>query len=248
VFLDPLTLEQAAERVLDMALMEGATGPCPFVVTPNLDHALRLREDEQFRRAYASASLVVADGMPLVVAAKWFGRAIPERVAGSDLVPALFARADRSSSDPLRVFLLGGAPGVAERAARRIESHWKRVHVVGTDAPPLGFERDPDENTRILEAIRDARTQVLLVALGAPKQELWVHEHRDRIQARVALCVGATVDFLAGERSRAPKWMQRSGFEWLYRLGTDPRRLATRYARNALLLPRLIVAEWQLRR
>ena len=98
----------------------------------------------------------------------------------------------------------------------------------------------------LLALVKDqvARPDVLVVGLGAPKQELWVHKHRERLTAKVALCVGATIDFLAGERRRAPAWMQEAGLEWLYRVASEPRRLAARYAKDALIFPRLFAREW----
>lgn len=245
IAIDAVNLEEAAAAVASMARRED--GSCRYVVTPNVDHVLRLRESTEFLRTYDDASLVVADGMPIVLAARWFGQWLPERVAGSDLVPAMFDRAG-AEGEPLRVFLLGAAPGVAERAAARIQQRWSTVRVVGTYSPPFGFETDRTENEGILSRIDEARPHALLIGLGAPKQELWIHAHRDRVRANVALCIGATIDFLAGERARAPSWMQKSGLEWLHRLSTDPRRLASRYAENAIAFPRVLVEEWRQRR
>jgi len=133
---------------------------------------------------------------------------------------------------------------VADRAAGNIRQRWPAVEVVGTYSPPVGFERDAAENEAILNRIATARPDVLIVGLGAPKQELWVHQYRGRIAAKVALCVGATIDFLAGERRRAPMWMREAGLEWLYRVALEPRRLAARYAKDALIFPRLVAREW----
>jgi N-acetylglucosaminyldiphosphoundecaprenol N-acetyl-beta-D-mannosaminyltransferase len=118
------------------------------------------------------------------------------------------------------------------------------VEVVGTYSPPIGFDKNDAENESILSRIAAARPDVLIVGLGAPKQELWVHKHRERIAASAALCVGATIDFLAGQRSRAPVWMRQVGLEWLYRVGTEPRRLFARYAKDALIFPQLLAREW----
>ncbi len=238
--LDAVTMSEAVEAVLSMAR---TAGKCRFVVTPNVDHVLIFQRTEALRRAYAAASLIVADGLPIVLSSSLFGPALPERVAGSDLVPAVFAAA--TASAPLHVFLLGAGAGVAERAARRIEARWNAVSVVGTYSPPLGFERDPRESEKILEHLRRVRPEVLLIGLGAPKQEMWVHTHLDEIAANVALCVGATIDFLAGEKSRAPDWMRRSGLEWVHRMATEPRRLVPRYAANALGFPVLLLREWR---
>ena len=109
------------------------------------------------------------------------------------------------------------------------------------------FEKDYEENQRILQLIEQAEPDLLVVGLGAPKQELWVHAHRDRLHAKVALCVGATIDFLAGEKARAPRWMRRMRLEWLHRLLSEPRRLAKRYARDAWVFPQLVWGEWRRR-
>lgn len=177
-----------------------------------------------------------------MVASRLLGKPLVARVAGSDLVPSVFEAA--SPHDPLRVFLLGAAPGVADRAAPLVEARYPAVRVVGAYGPPFGFERDSAENDRILEMIRAAKPELLLVGVGAPKQELWVHRHRDGIDAAVALCIGATIDFLAGEKARAPRVLQRIGLEWLHRALTEPRRLVPRYARNAVEFPKLVLREW----
>jgi N-acetylglucosaminyldiphosphoundecaprenol N-acetyl-beta-D-mannosaminyltransferase len=240
--INPLTMTQTLDALLGW-LREPRGAACRYVVTPNVDHAVIFQTSERLRDAYAAASLVLADGAPVVLASRLLGRSLPERVAGSDLAPALFARVTAAS--PLKVFLLGAAPGVAERAAVNIERRWPGVEVVGTLSPPLGFEHDAAENGRILAAIAAVQPDVLLVGLGAPKQELWVHAHADRIDARLALCIGATIDFMAGEKRRAPHWMRRVGLEWLHRLATEPRRLAMRYLRDAWIFPQLVWRDWR---
>jgi len=213
---------------------------CRYVVTPNIDHIVMLERDAKLQAAYQDADLVVADGMPVVVASWLLRQPLPERVAGADLVPALFAA---SGDRRLTVFLLGAAPGVGERAAREISRHWPSVEVVGTCSPPPGFEHDETMNRQILERIAAVTPDVLVVGLGAPKQELWVHRHLPDIEARIAFCVGATIDFLAGEKPRAPAWLRNSGFEWTYRLACEPRRLFRRYARDAWVFPRILFRE-----
>jgi N-acetylglucosaminyldiphosphoundecaprenol N-acetyl-beta-D-mannosaminyltransferase len=241
--IDAIDMSAAVDAVLQWRRAPRGTA-CKYVVTPNVDHAVMFQTNEPLRQAYAGASLVLADGAPLVLASRLLGRPLPERVAGSDLAPALFNRT-ADEDQPLRVFLLGAAPGVAERAAANIAAKWPSVAVVGTLSPPLGFERDATENDRILAAVAAVETDVLLVGLGAPKQELWVHAHADRLQAKVALCIGATIDFLAGEKHRAPRWMRRVGLEWLHRLSSEPQRLAKRYLRDAWIFPQLVWRDWR---
>lgn len=238
--IDALRMPEAVGRVL--AWSRGCQERCHYVVTPNVDHAVLMQENEALRAAYADADLVLADGHPLVWASRWLRQPLPERVPGSDLVPRLF---DGSPADrPLRVFLLGAAPGVAMRAAENMRRRWPQVETVGVYSPPLGFEKCESESNMILGRILLARPDVLVVGLGAPKQEIWVHRHRDRIHAKVALCVGATIDFLAGEKRRAPRWMQRTGIEWLHRMLSEPRRLVRRYAKDAWVFPQLVWQQW----
>jgi N-acetylglucosaminyldiphosphoundecaprenol N-acetyl-beta-D-mannosaminyltransferase len=237
-------MDEAVRWVIDAAKAPG--GKCRFVVTPNADHALLLQRNDGLRRAYRDAALVVADGWPVVIAARILGEPLRERVPGSDLVPEVFRAA--SPTAPIRVYMLGAGPGVAERAARNTEARYPGVRVVGTYSPPFGFERDAAENDRILARIAEVEPDIVLVGLGAPKQELWVHANQERIAARVALCIGATIDFLAGEKARAPAWMQRVGLEWFHRMMTEPKRLFPRYAANAVEFPRLVYDEWRARR
>jgi N-acetylglucosaminyldiphosphoundecaprenol N-acetyl-beta-D-mannosaminyltransferase len=220
---------------------EPLAGACRYVVTPNVDHAVLFQDRADLRAAYKDAALVLADGAPIVLASRILGRSLPERVAGSDLVPEIFKAADK----PLRVFLLGAAPGVAKIAAARIKREWPAVHVVGIESPPLGFENDDFQNARILANIADAKPDLLIIGLGAPKQELWVHRHSGGLKAKVVVCAGATIDFLAGHRDRSPMWMRRVGLEWLHRLCSEPGRLASRYARDAWVFPQLVWREWR---
>mgnify|MGYP001825278021 CR=1 FL=1 len=240
--IDALTLDEATRTVLDWAFDEPSR--CRFVVTPNVDHTVLLRESASLREVYEAADLVLADGWPIVAASRLLGRSLPERVAGSDLVPNLFGQATEASRT-LKVYLLGAMPGVADRAKENINREWPLIEVVGTYGPPLDFENDDAENDAILARIEAVRPDVLIVGLGAPKQELWAYRHRGRIAANVALCAGATIDFLAGEKRRAPVWMRRTGLEWVHRIASEPRRLAGRYARDAVVFPQLVWREWR---
>ncbi len=235
-----VTMSESVSRVIDWCAQPSGT-VCRYIVTPNVDHAVLFQHRADIRAAYADAAMVLADGLPLVAASRLFGRPLPERVAGSDLVPQLFQAAQR----PLRVFLLGAAPGVAQTAGKRIEQQWPAVQVVGSYSPPPGFEHDHAETERILSAVAAAKTDLLLVGFGAPKQELWVHRYHQLLAAKVAICAGATIDFLAGHRRRSPVWMRRLGLEWFHRVCCEPRRLAGRYARDAWVFPQLLWREWR---
>lgn len=283
---DAVRMPQAVDTVLSW--INSPSDTCRYVVTPNVDHTVMYQERDDLRHAYADASMVLADGMPVVLASRLLGKPLPERVSGTDLVYSIFetfqqrqlqaeqptrlaeltavgptssnaadvqfstvneshTTAVESAAPPreLRVFLLGAGPGVGERAAACIEARWPAIEVVGTYSPPMGFEKSQQENFQILRRIAMARPDLLLVGLGAPKQELWVHAHRSEIRATAALCIGAAIDFLAGAKPRAPRWMQRCGLEWFHRLASEPKRLARRYARDAWLFPRIVWREWK---
>jgi N-acetylglucosaminyldiphosphoundecaprenol N-acetyl-beta-D-mannosaminyltransferase len=240
--INALSMSQAVTKILDWIETKGYSRCC-YIVTPNVNHTVKFQENEQFRRAYAGASLVLADGKPVVLASHLLRSPLPETLPGSDLVPALFDACKVRGG--LRVFFLGAASGVAERAAEHVMAKWSVVDVVGNYSPPYGFEKSEIENRKILQLIRNSKPDVLVVGLGAPKQEIWVYQHVDEINAKVALCVGATIDFLAGEKSRAPVWLRELGLEWLHRMLTEPRRLFWRYARDAWIFPRLVWREWR---
>jgi len=240
--IDAVDMAGATDRVFRW--LDSPEGGCRYVVTPNVDHTVMLKENRRLREVYQDAALVLADGFPVVLAARLLGKPLPGRVAGSDLVPTLCEEAHRQQRK-LRLFLLGAMPGVGQRARANIERRWPPVEVAGVYSPPLGFEQCDEENAKILEMVRATHPDVLVVGLGAPKQEFWVHAHRREIAAPVALCVGATIDFLAGEKRRAPRWMQKCGLEWLHRVAGEPKRLARRYARDAWIFPQLVWREWQ---
>jgi len=244
VAVHPVTRKEAIQLVSNaMTASPSEKEGCRYVVTPNLDHARLLRTHRELQEAYAQAWLVVADGMPLVWSAKLMGQPLPERVAGSDLVPGLLAAA--TAERPLRYFLLGAPPGVAEQAAERNREKYPNAQCVGTLAPELGFERVQAQCDAIVAAVNEAAPDLLIIGLGAPKQELWIARHHHRLSARVAICAGATIDFMAGQSSRAPQWMQNAGLEWVHRMSRQPRRLVARYAADAAAFPGLLWQDWR---
>lgn len=235
-----LTMDEAVPLLVGWMQEEA---PCRYVVTPNVDHVVKLQSVAAMRTAYDAAALTVADGWPLVTVSRWLGRNLPERVAGSDMVPRLFTAG--SDIPQFRVFLLGAAPGVGAQAAERIRARWPHVQVCGVVSPPRGFEMDAKECDKVVGLINSASPHLLVVGLGAPRQEIWLERYAPRLNARVAIAAGATIDFLAGVQTRAPRWVQAIRLEWFFRLATDPKRLAGRYLRDVIAFPRLVVSEWR---
>ena len=240
--IDALTMEGAVDQLWAWINDSPQSEGCRYVVTPNVDHAVLLQENEDLQAAYDDAHMVLADGFPIVMASKLLKQPVPERVAGSELVPRMFEFFNHYGD--LKVFLLGAAEGVAEVAAKNMLQQWPKVQTVGVYSPPKGFENDQVECAKILTRIAACKPDVVVVGLGAPKQELWVHRHHKLIDAKVALCVGATIDFLAGEQRRAPLWMQNANLEWAHRMLSQPKRLIKRYAKDAWVFPQLVFRQW----
>jgi len=238
ITIDNLTMAQAVEAIRE--LVNDSKGH-HYVATPNTDHIVRLHKDPVFRKAYAGASLVLADGMPLIWASRSLGRPLQMRVTGADLLPAV---CEMAAANAKSVFLLGGRAGVAERAALNLQAAYPGLQIAGTYSPPLGFERDPVEQRRIVEQVNRVCPDVLAIGLGAPKQELWIAAHHRELQFGVALCIGAAIDFAAGAVERAPRWMQEGGLEWFWRLAQEPRRLWKRYLVDDMAFARIVAREW----
>lgn len=214
---------QGALREIDRLINDGKYH---FVVTPNVDHIVKMEKDEAMREAYRDADLILTDGKPLVWVSHLYKTPIKEKISGSDLFPQLCKLAAEKN---YKMFFLGAAEGVAEEAARRLKKRFDGLQIVGTYSPPRGFENDETETEKIIRMIRDAAPHILIVALGAPKQEKFIFNYKDQLRVPVSLGLGASLDFEAGVVKRAPKWMRNHGFEWLYRLLQDPKRLFKRY-------------------
>jgi N-acetylglucosaminyldiphosphoundecaprenol N-acetyl-beta-D-mannosaminyltransferase len=226
--LTPLTMAETLGRI-DRLVRRGRP---EFVITANLNFAMLASSNARLRAAVRKAAFVVADGMPLVWAAQWKGRPLPERVTGADLVPALCRMA---AAEGHSVLLVGGGPGVATAAAERMRHGCDGLRIAALDAPSFRTLKSR-ENDRLIGRIRKERPQLLLLACSQPEGEIWLAENCRRIGVPVSVQVGAAVDFAAGRAARAPRWVQGLGLEWLYRMCREPRRLAPRYWRNAMYL------------
>ena len=224
---NPVTIEQAADRVVDAA----ASGKGGWVVTPNLDILRRAVCDPEFRRLYDATTLRIADGMPLVWASRLRGTPVPERAAGSDLIYVLAARA---ASAGVSMFLLGGNPGAAEKTAEALTRLHPTLQIAGIECPAPGFEQDERTMASIVQSVAASGAGIVLVALGCPKQEKLIAVMRPQLPRTWFLGIGITFSFVAGEVQRAPMWMRRSGLEWIHRLVQEPRRLARRYLVDGL--------------
>lgn len=219
---DQLTQQEALDEI--ERRMEKKIPFCTMFV--NLDVVLKAESDEKLKMVLNRSELTFVDGMPLVWLSHLHGNSFPERVAGSDLVPSLCQRAaEREWS----IFILGGAPGVPEKAAQQLKQRYPKICIKGVYSPPQGFENDEKEIENILSRVKKAAPEILIVCFGCPKQEYFVSEYYKKCGAVLSICGGATVDFMAGNLRRCPKWMGDAGLEWLFRLIMEPRRLFKRY-------------------
>jgi N-acetylglucosaminyldiphosphoundecaprenol N-acetyl-beta-D-mannosaminyltransferase len=236
---DNVTMAEAVEGILQLV---HKTDSPQHVCTGNLDHLALLKEDAEFRAIYSSAALVLADGMPIV----WLSRLRPdtadlvERVAGSDL---LFELCRASAWTGLKLFFLGGMPGAAEAAKLALEERFPGVRICGVYCPPKETFETPEEQAKIAELLRACNPDVLLVGLGAPKQEKWIARHKMQLSVPVSIGVGGSFEMAAGIVLRAPRLVQRTGMEWAWRLLQDPKRLYKRYICRDLPLLLALVGE-----
>jgi len=225
VMIDVVTMKEAVARVEQFIKL----GRPHLVVTPNAEMIMMANADNSFAQIINNADLVVPDGAGVVWAARYNGDRMPERVAGYDLVQNLLVAAARQK---YRIYMLGGAPGIVDKAKQAAEKRYPGVQIVGTRH---GFFSKSDES-EIVGNIKDCHPDILLVALGVPRQEKWITEYSKQLQVPVAIGVGGTFDVMAGTVQRAPLWMQNANLEWLYRLLSEPKR-----GIRMLALPRFVM-------
>ena len=225
VKVDALTMAQAVERVAALI----SAGSPSIVATANAEMLLNATHDAELKRILNAASLVVPDGAGTVWAARHLGKHMPERVAGFDLVQELMKVAPKTG---WRFFLFGAAPHIADKAKIKAETLYHGIKIVGTRN---GYFKPADE-PEIISQIKNARADILLAALGVPKQEKWLAKHKDELGVPVSIGVGGTFDVMAGVVKRAPLWMQRARLEWLFRAMLQPSR-----AGRLLALPKFVL-------
>lgn len=213
------------------------------LATINLDHLVKLRRDDRFRKAYAAQDLVVADGNPIVWLSRLAGRPVG-LVTGSDLVIPLARLAAQENAG---IALVGTTDEALAAAADEITRRAPGCRIVACIAPPMGFDPDSDTARDLLVQVRDSGARLCLLALGAPKQERLAARGRMVAPEIGFASIGAGLDFLAGNQTRAPRWVRRIAMEWAWRMLSAPRRLVPRYARCAAILPAEAVAAWKQR-
>ncbi len=212
VAFDNLTMEEAVTEAADLQKAHNAA----YVVTPNPEIVMLCRENEAAASAVAAAALTIPDGIGVVYGARILKTPLKEKVPGCDFALNLM---DRMQAEQRSVFLLGAKPGVAERAAENLAKQFPQLRFVGTND---GYFRD---DAPVIEKINAAAPVLLLVCLGAPKQEIWMHENAEKLNVGLMIGAGGSLDVFAGIVERAPEAWQKAGLEWLYRLLKEPKRI-----------------------
>lgn len=231
--IDNLTMKETIDEI-DKLIKENKNA---YVVTPNVDHIVKLETDKELQDVYKDADLILTDGKPLIWISKFYKTPIKEKISGSDLFPLL---CEMATEKGYNMFFLGAGEGVAKKAAKNLTSKFPNLNVVGTYSPPFGFEKDKKEIEKIISMVNKANTQILIVGLGCPKQEKFIHKYRKELNVPISLGLGASIDFEAGNVKRAPKWMSDNGLEWLYRLSKEPKRMFKRYIVDDIKIFKLV--------
>lgn len=213
-----------------------------YVVAINVDVVMKIEKDAYLKKITDEADLTLVDGKPLVWIAKWHKHPVKAKISGSDMVPELCKLAAKKG---YRLFIIGGKEGIADKAKENLERALPGITIVGTYAPPFGFEKDESELNKMNQMISVAHPDLVIACFGCPKQEKWIHENYQKYEGTVSICAGATVDFLAGNVKRAPAWMSENGLEWLYRFSQEPKRLFKRYFIDDVKVLRLV---WKYRK
>ena len=234
--IDNITMHQALVRIDELVKSNSHS----HIVTPNVDHIVNLQNDSEFKTIYNRAALVLPDGMPLLLAAKFLRTPLFEKVSGSDLFPKICAYAQQKN---YRLYFLGGRENAAEKSALILKKKYPEVCICGTYSPPYGFEKNRDKNQEIIEKVKAAKPDILFVGLGSPKQEKWIFQHKQEYQVPVSIGIGISFEYTSGMVKRAPIWMQKFCLEWLWRLLKEPKRLWKRYLINDLGFFKLIIKQ-----
>lgn len=208
-----------------------------YIVPINVDVVIKIEEDDYLKQIIDNADMVLIDGKPLVWIAKHHKKPVKAKISGSDLVPLL---CEVAAEKGYTIFIIGGKSGIAEQAKTKLKEKYPNISIVGTYAPPFGFEKNEIELMKINKMISVVHPNILIACFGCPKQEKWIYENYKKYDAIVSICAGATVDFLAGNAKRAPKWMSNCGLEWFYRFLQEPKRMFKRYFIDDVKILKLI--------
>jgi len=233
-FVNNLTMDETLKEIEHYI----ASDKRRYIVATNVDVIMQIENDKYLKEIIDNADMALVDGTPLIWISKLLKRPIKEKISGSDLVPKV---CELAAHKGYSMFLIGGNDGIADKAKNRLKHKLPDIRIVGTYAPPFGFQENEEELKKINFIISNSKPDILVACFGCPKQEKFIYENKDKYNAKVSICAGATIDFIAGNVKRAPKWMSDYGFEWFFRFLQEPKRLFKRYFIDDIkILPMII--------
>jgi len=232
---DNLTIEEVKQFVEDF-IKSGEKG---YVVTPNAYHVILLRKDEEFRNAYENAKIILADGVAIIWSSKLLGTALKAKLSGSDLFIEICKISAYLNKN---IFILGGINNSEKIAEQKLKSLFPNIDIVSY-SPPFGFENNEKENEKIIDMINNYNIGVLFMCIGPPKSEKWIYKNIGKLKVSLVCCFGSALDYFAGIKKRAPRWMQNIGLEWFWRLIQEPKRLWKRYLIGNTIFIFLVIEE-----
>lgn len=232
-------MDEAVQNIIGKALKKSVRSR--MVVTVNAQFVCNAAQDPHYAGLLSAADLAVADGCSLLFASHLLRRPLPARIPGVDLVVRLCEEAARND---LRVGFVGGREGAAAQAAENLTKRFPGLNIACVECPPLEFEQDLILSDALASRVRAAQPDLIFVGLGSPKQEYWIERHMGSIPGAVMMGVGGSFDMLSGDVPRAPRWMQRAGLEWAFRLLVEPRRLWRRYLLGNMQFVQIVLWQW----
>lgn len=231
----PVTYEQSIQ-LIDASVQNKQPG---YFITANMQYVMLSDQHPALDQVNRDADYIFADGMPIVWRSRSTESPIPERVAGSDQI---YGIAELAAQKGYSIFLLGGEPGIAQSTADILQQKYAGLEIAGVECPPFR-DLGPDEDAAMVERIKATRPDILLVALGQPKGELWISKWYKQLEVPLSVQLGGSFNFVTGNISRSPEWIAKIGMEWFYRFYREPRRLGPRYARNWLFLAKALLKD-----
>lgn len=222
ISIDNLTMSEAINQIKNIIDQKKRI----YVVTPNVDHIVKIENNNGFKNAYDNAGLVLVDGTPIMLISKLYRQPLKEKITGPKLSEKVI---ELASKNHYSVYFLGGKEGIAEEAAKRMVLKYPGFLMAGCYSPKYGFEKDNNEIQKIISKINIAKPQILLCGMGSPKTEIFLNKYMDQLNTNVAFSIGAAIDFMSGNIKRCPKWINDIGMEWLYRFVKEPKRMFKRY-------------------
>lgn len=238
--MDIISATQEAALLELITIANGRSCDNKIVVTPNVDHVVKLSQDDELLKTYSNAEFIFPDGMPIILASRLLGKPLHKRITGADLFDLICNEAAKSG---LFIYVVGGDPKDVAESKEKMTTKYPGLSIE-IDSPEYGFVPEGDRALEIALRIKDKNPDIVFICLGFPKQEIFSFKYKDEMGVKLIFCVGASMDFAIGKMKRAPQWVQKIGFEWFWRMCSDPKRLVKRYLIEDIRFVGIVFKEW----